>query len=354
MFIACLVVLLGIACVDIQGPEREALSPSEIFSQVKINSSAIMIAKGDSHSIAVGVYAMSGSSIPIDPDSIQWSSSDAQTVRVSSTGTIYGLKVSSSPVQVIVSYKHKYVTKSDTANVYVTDSVIDANAIRLVSLDSNRVGFLGALLPRVRVDLYKGTERVEYGALAIPVQVDQPASELMDITGGPDNDPVYLITNFRSLIGKFWVRASLNLYGNEVSDSIPFTGLYPGARGVLVSALPAEQVASTTILDTLPLNLYQPCSVITITNQSADTIDVVFSDSTASSVHCAGAPSLLIFPFPYLGSFIGGNILSLPPSYVAQRQSATRGIIVYRIRKSSTKEFLPYFTGHYKQLEPDE
>ncbi len=343
-------------CVDIEGPEMEPLAPDQILSRVRFSSSAAMIAEGDSLKVGLSIYAMNGEVIPFNRDSVTWSSSESKVVGVSPDGTIHALKVSDGPILVTATYNYKYVTKSDTVSIYVTNETIDANEIRLISIDSNRVGQNNPFGdPRVRVDLYKNGNLVQAGAL-VPVEVDLPAGSTVDKTGGPNGELVHRINNFKSLTGKFMVRSSINMYGNEIGDSLEFKGLYNAQNMFNISQLEPSQVLSKTLLDTLPLMLYQTCYFSQFWNSSQDTIDIVFSDSTASSTSCAPSlkPSLIIawFSSNVYGQFIGGNIISMPPSSVASRQSNTQGTVVYKVRKSSTKEYLPFFTGHFKQVEP--
>jgi hypothetical protein len=239
--------------------------------------------------------------------------------------------------------------------VYVTDGIIDANEIKLVALDSTRVGGMGDVSgkPRVRIDLYKDGALVRKGAL-IPLQVDAPATASADIQGGPDREPVYRIINQKLLLGKFWIRSSLNLYGNEVSDSVSFTGLYGDAASFIsVTTIPPNAVISPPILDTIPLKTYQLCAGATILNMSSDSIDVIFSDSTASSTGCApGNGAMLAFPpFSSYGEHIGGHVLNIPPMSVALRRSNTSGVISYTVRKSATKEPIPFFVSHWRQRD---
>lgn len=350
-----LVLLLGAACVDIQGPEMEVLAPSDVLAEIKIRSSAIMIAKGDSHQIGFDLIAMNEDTIPVDWKSIKWISSESQIVSVDSTGLVRGLEVSDGPILVATEYHHKYVTKVDTVRIYVTDGRIDADQIRLVALDSTRVGGFGVYgTPRVRVDLFKGGTLVEKGAL-IPIQVDAPAVADVDGEGGPSMEPVYRIRNEKYLIGKFWVRASLNLYGNEVNDSLSFTGLYNDLPIPAIGAvdIPPNYSEPIPVLDTLPLHLYQLCAAQLILNVSSEPVDIVFSDSTASATGCLLGPpdALNSFGLPVHGEIIGGNVINMPPFSIAFRKSNTPGVISFRIRKSATKEYIPWFIGHIKQVD---
>lgn len=340
------------ACVDIQGPEMGVFPDEDILAWIRIRSDAIMIAKGDSHKIGFDIVSVTKDSIPFDSQKIKWSTEEAQVVSVSSDGVIYGRDTSEGPVRIHVSYEHNHVTKYDTVSVYVTDGIIDANSLRLITLDSARIGASAVKAPRVRIDLYKDGGLVEKGAI-IPVKVDEPAVASMDPTGGPDGEAVYRISNDNFLIGTFWIRASLNLYGSEVSDSVQFTGLYGSfitPLGFISDVSPGQQVP---LLDTIPLGQYQLCALYGILNFSSDTVDIVFSDSTASSSGCeAGDISLVeIFGLPTHGIFIGGNVNNMPPYTMAVRRSNTADRIVWSARNSTTKKPIPEFTSHFRQVD---
>lgn len=344
-----------VACVDIEGPSRESMGPSDVLAQIKIRSEAIMIAKGDSHRIDFDLIAMNEDAIEYDKAHIKWSTLESQTVPITSDGVIYGREISRAPIRIIASYEHRNVTKLDTVSVYVTDGRIDANEIRFTSIDSNRIGAHPLTgYPRVRVDLYKDGLLVEKGSL-IPIQVDPPVTVTADPTGGPDAEPVYRVNNDRLLIGNFLVRASLNLYGNVVTDSLSFTGLYGSmvAPIIVVGDLPEGYNAPLPLLDTIPMRTAQLCSNQFILNMGTVEFDVLFSDSTESSTSCgalpAGASGLL--GFPGYGEFIGGNVLRIPPGKAAIRKSRTDGVISYSVRYSSTQEIIPWFIGRRKQID---
>lgn len=349
-----LLLLLSVAsCVDIQGPEMEALRPDDTFDEIRIRSRAIMIAKGDSHTIGFDLVAMDESLIPFNPKAIKWTSSEARVVSVSATGTIRANEISNGPIPIAVQYVHKYVTRVDTVKVYVTEDRIDANGVKLISLDSNRIGGSGLQgVPRVRVDLYKDGQEKEKGVL-IPIDVDPPIEVKTNLVGGPDSKPVYEIYNPKFLVGKFWIRASLNLYGNEVTDSISFTGLYNDFLSVSAGDLPANYPVPIPILDTIPIRFSQLCSAHVIVNLSSSPIDVAFSDSTAGSTGCEPGSDAFIrrLGLPVHGIFIGGNVLSMPPRSTAIRKSNTAGVVSYRIRNSNTKEYIPWFTNHIRQID---
>lgn len=354
----CSILIAAVSgCVDVGGPEMPPLASNDILAEISVRSRAIMIAQGDSHQIQFDLIAMNEGVIPYNIDNITWVSQDPLIVSVNEHGVLYGADITDDPVQVTVSYNHNYVTKFDTVSIYVTNGRIDANEIRLIAIDSTRVGGSGMFgNPRVRVDLYKNGSLVRKGAL-IPITVEEPAEAIVDGFGGPDREPVYRITNMRYLIGKFWVRSSLNLYGNEVNDSLSFTGLNNDFINPAIGIWPVADPLNppVTVLDTMPLNLYQLCAMQMIMNLSMDAVDIVYSDSAASPTGCDPVPESQLdsmnLGFPRYGQFIGGNVLNMPPYSLAFRKSSTAGIVSYRVRKSATGEYLPTFTNHLKQAD---
>lgn len=352
-----LIFLITASCVDIKGPNVGNVPPEDLLATARLKSSAVMITKGDSHKLQLDLISMSGDTIPLEPENAVWTSSDARVVSVNTNGTIYGVAISASAIRVIVSYNHGYVTKLDTVSVYVTADRIDANQIKLISLDSNRTGGLGAFgMPRVRVDLYKNDTLVQKGSL-IPIQVDAPATAVVALTDGPNGEPVYRIKNDKLKLGKLWVRGSLNLYGNEVNDSIEFTGLGDDMIPLSIYEFPDPDIE--TLLDTVIVREYQVCGVLMILNYSQTyNVDILFSDSTSAEPPCdvgdgAGAYGSFYEMSGYtnMGVFTSGNIVNLAPSSFAVRKTRTSGVITYTTRRSGTNQIIPFLKGHYKQFD---
>lgn len=343
-----LLVLALNACSGFDGPEMADIGPHEILAEVRLRSKAIMIAKGDSLKIGFNLVAMDGSEITYDPTKIQWTSSQGVTVSVSSSGVILARQVSATPIKVMVKYVHNYVTRADTVDVFVTDGQFDVDELRLVSLDSNRVGGSGYGIPRVRVDLYRNGVLTKVES-TIPIAVDPPIKATLNKQGGPDKEPVYMIDNSKIMVGTFWIRASLNLYGNEVNDSLKFTGLYSSLSGGTVYSDHPEQIP---VLDTTNVGLYQLCTIHLLMNFSNETVDWLYSDSLASETGCSPDLKNTFASFGlWHGEFIGGNVLNVPPGGIAVRRSNTSGIIVATVRNSITKAVLPWYTYHVRQLD---
>lgn len=337
-------VLIVQACVDIQGPAPQPLPTNQVISELQIGSSAAMIEVGDTVQLTVRAVAMDESEIAVDPSMIRWGSSDSSQVYVDSLGRVIGKVQSTIPVTISAAYRHVLTTKFDTVQVYVTENRINATSVRIVVLDSNRVGANPLFgYPRIRTDLYRGDTLVLVGA-QIPISATQPVVLIGAPNGGPDGEPVYFVSNDKSRLGKFWITTSVNLYGNEVRDSIEFTGTYPIiAPAIQVVTGQAGGIQPDTLAPDEPIQNVAPCGIVVIFSLAMVPIDIVFSDSTASSVGCdpIAPESLLGFGFPVHGDFIGGNVMTMPPFSVAVRRSNTTGTISYYVRDAITKERLP-------------
>lgn len=355
-----------IGCVDIEGPVREPAGPKDILSRVDVGVSSVYMESGTTFKLDFAAISMSGDTIPINEDSIQWSSADGSTVSIRNDGLITGLKESDGGVRLISKLTYRYVTRSDTIQVFVTDEKIDADRLKLVYLDSGRSDmnpFYGR--NRVRVDLYRGDSVIVQGS-TLPVEIEKPSTLTLNPTGGISKEPVYTIST-GSQIGKFWIKSSVNLYGITLKDSLEYTGLHMGyGTGLTLRQADSNSFNTPTNLDTIPLRIYQPCTFVVLGNVSNDSIDIVFSDSTAPSTDCEVKPihgmvSLAAsFPFIYgvpaiftAPGIIGGNVVGLPPNTFISRQSRTVGVISYRIRNSRTKQYYPYLTSHLKQVAQD-
>lgn len=347
--------LLG--CSSFDGPRYEDVPSSDVLAELRLSARAAYVAKGDSLELKVELVAADGSIIPYDSTSAKWTSSFGAAVPVINRGVVFGYEITESPVSVVLQYKHNYITKSDTVLVYVTDLKQAANELRLVSLDSTRVGGAAFGVPRVRVDLYKDGIISTEGSL-IPVFVKSPIEAVVNLTGGPNGKPVYSIRNPKYQIGTFWIHSSVNLYGNIIKDSLKFTGLYPDiAGGATLANYNPDNPPAPVDLDAALLKNGQICTIHILLNFSTkDTIDWVFSDSTASQSGCSPDLSNLgsKFGLASLPEVIGSNVLNVPPFHAVIRRSRTEGVIVGMARISKTKQPLPWTKYHVNQINVED
>lgn len=349
-------------CVDIQGPAPESLAASDILSEFKLSTDAIMMSMSDTLFLQGSAVSMDASERVVNPRDILWRSSDSGQVYVDTLGRVTARRSSEVPVVITGSYNLSGTTKSDQVSVYVTPTRIQATSVRLISLDSSFVGasFHGIGTPHIRVDLYQDDTVVLQGA-QIPVTVPAPAAVAFTPMGGLSQEPVYVVSNNNGYLGPFWVRASVSLYGVKVQDSILFNGKYPASTQIPIASDGMGGVMPSEMLPDDPTPNLQPCGWIFIVVFQADRlVDVVFSDSTVDTDECTPIPNELLsssrFGLPISGNVTGGNVTSVIRSGIFPtlwiRRSNTIGEITYYLRDAVTKERLPV-SGRYRQLVVD-
>lgn len=355
--LALATLISAVACVDINEPTAPVLSDSEILSQLRMSTQSVMIQTGDSLRVSVVAIAMDGSEIQIgDPQEVIWTSEDSEQVRIDSNGYIHAVRPSATPVNVVASYKYHRTTKADTIPVYVTDDRFDVTQIRLVALDSVRVGPASSygtyVLPRVRIDVYEG-ETLRIKGARLHIEVRSPIQLILSPSGGDDSEDVYHVMNERPFVGNFIIRSSGNVYGNEISDSLEFTGLYPMVManpfGIHYDAV-AEKFAHLFEHEYTPY--VQPCGIVTVLAFEVPVpIDIVFSDS----LNTGGCD--LAMDIDEWGGYpdaVDGNIYDLPANSFAVgfRKTSTVGKVTWYARNANTKEPLN-LSGSYISRIPE-
>lgn len=370
--IICLsLISITLSCVDIQGPTPQQFAPNEILSQVLFSTRAVMMNISDTLSLSVRAIYMDGSQSLVPADSVKWRSQDSAQVYIDRNGVITALKESSTPVGVIASYIRSGTTKSDTIPVYVTETRLSADGIRLVSIDSTNVGAsppVEAWNPRIRIDLYKGQTLVVKGA-RIPLSIPSPMVATYLSTGGPDGEPVYAIVNNRGYLGPLWIKGSVMLYGSEVKDSVLYKGVYPASGvGIAVQSNDNGEILPATMLPDDPVLSMQPCGwvFIALMGRPGRNLDIVFSDSLSSADGCSDIPVTTLNQFRWFGivpifdHIVGGNLYNVtihgplessPFSdfRIWLRRSSSVGEIHYFVRDAITGDSIPV-SGRFRQI----
>lgn len=349
-----------LGCVDIEGPVPPTVAASDVFSEFRFTTDAMMIKPGDTLQLSLVAVSAAGSPIPLDPAKIRWISGDSVRLPIDTAGRVTPTGQIASSVSVQAVYSHGSSTRKANMTVYVTTAELSANSLKLVALDSTRIG-AGMVavgprdtipLPRVRVDLYHGETRIHTN-VKLPVIVPAPYVATYIVNGGPEGEPVYTITNGGSGIGKFWMKSSINLHGVEIRDSLEFTGTYPVKVGEWTIIEDAHgNLSSTSSMSENSRLAQQPCAFMRILGLANRPVEIVFSDSLAPPDACdpmvESVRKVLRFPFYGWMEVEGGNLI-LPPLTVAVRRSSTRGEISWFLRDPITKERLP-FSGKYSSI----
>lgn len=347
------------ACMEMKGPVVEFEPLSNIISEFEVSTKAAMMSIGDTLSVDVSAVSVEGGMLSVDRSHVKWISKDSASVYVDTLGRIIARKQTERAIDVIASYTHGMATLYDTISVNVTVTRIDATSIRLVSLDSARIGAFPVFgFPRIRVDLYNGDTLVTRGA-EVPVIVPPPVVISYNRVGVDGSGPVYIVNNNKGFLGEFWAIVSLNLYGTEVIDSVMFKGDYAaGASSILLIQESANGEVQTSLWpdDRRPWNM-QPCGFVRVWSllKNRD-IDVVFTDSLSGSLGCEPvADSILRSKTgdgPTLFNVIGGNVLNVPPGGYVWRRSNTKGQFDMYIRDAVTKERFPVLR-RYNHIEKE-
>lgn len=373
----CISIFL-VGCSDIEAPQVGAVPPNEIMSQVRISTNSVVMQIGDSLQLSVTATSAAGTDLDITrADYITWSSSNGDVVRIdSSSGLIRGIDTTAGvSVNVSVTMKYAMVTKRHTIPVYVTTDRIEVSEVKLIALDSSRVPYgdgntvgvsgTGLTPPRIRLEAYDNGMPV---TVSNALTLDAPTGARFTF----DRDAqVYLVTAGSRNIGKFMVRLSGNLYGNEVSDSLEFESIYKPSYLLPNFDFSWEWVEDpqsvwghVQIADSVWIlsgfwepsrAVLQKCAVIVVVGTQLDAVtedlrpgfrypplDIVFDDS-ASISDCESSPDIDTSRFEQA---LGGNIYNWSRHDKGViRKSSTVGEVKWHIRDAVTKEVL--INGRY-------
>lgn len=347
------IVLFGTACADIQGPGQEEIPAEQVLSFVTASTPSIVMQLGDSLQLGLSATSIVETEIPIlNPEEITWSSADPEQVEVDSTGMVRARRLTVSNVNVIASWQHNTITKSDTVPVIVTADRYDITSIRLVVVDSNKVGG-GPLIgvpPRVRIDGMVGSD-VAFEGIYMHVSVPKQINIAFGRSLGDAGEDVFLIDNPNYWTGKFNVVAAGTVYGVPVADSVEWTALHVFVfQTSLGENLETGDVSDFYYSDDLgPLSIFQQaCGLYVIMNLSSQPVDIIWDDSTAAS-DCGpdlnGLESLIV----------EGNKHNLGQyEMVAWKFSEIGKKHTWRARLAGSEVFLPRATGSLEVRLPAE
>ncbi len=355
-------------CSDIESPTVDSVLPKDILHEVRVSTSSVRMKLGDSLKLDPLMFAVDGTQLDVaNIDQITWSSSNSENVTVDSSGLIIGWKVSASPINITVSVKYNLVTKTHRIPVYVTSEQLDITSIKLVALDSQKITsrtFPGVnslrRYPRVRIDLYQEDSIVQSG-LNLPLTVP-PGVTLQYIPA----ERVFYVFRTDGVTGKFNIKLSGNMYGNEVGDSLEFISLYSaysrhsqvGYKATFFEdvnspfglGISIDSSAWYDAIDRSISYIMQPCAIIIfdvygrelfdfvplLYNQmfSYPKIDIVFDDSANVSDCNSSNPDMST----YEPEVIGGNVYGWSPFKKVIRKSSTIGEVNWYMRDAETKE----------------
>lgn len=353
------IVLIASGCMNDKEPTAPVIDASNAFASLNFTTNVAYVQQGDTLPLSLIATAIDGSTIPINTDSIHWVSADSSLVHVDTLGRIIGRGLTQLPVEVVARYTHAFTTRTDTINVYVTLDGFRATQVKITVLDSTRVGAdADANSPRLRVDLIDDNGEVR-NPDALPIFKPESIFLTYSPIGGPLGEPVYFVKSIGTYFGRFWIKASFNLYGVEVRDSVEFTGLHR-YKLVTITAIEApDGTISASGMDSTGRITVQSCGRVGFLLVLSRPVDVVFSDSLAPSDGCdplseSALSDISYYGEVYKGDSIGGNLLNLQPVGYSfyYRRSNTKGQISWYIRDAITKEPLS-IGGKFQVIDVD-
>jgi hypothetical protein len=329
-----------VGCSAMEGPEFKSVSPETVLSFVEINEGAAMMQVGDTLDLTLIAKAVDNTEITLDTSHTVWSSEEPTIVSVTQEGRVIAHTASSVATNVSVEVRYGLVTRRTSIPITVTTDRIAATGSRLILLDSNKVGLSANAifgLPRIRLDLYQG-DVLTYRGVRTPMEAPEGVTLLYTTSADTAVGNHYQVRPGITMpYGPFWIKARVNLYGMQVSDSVQFIGGYATSAAIgLVPATGGAIAGNKSPFD--PPAILQPCANMVISSALPQPVDIVFSDSAAGEEGCAPFPQVVT---PAIRQ-IGGNMLNVARGVAVARKSSTRGEIRVWLRDAVTKDSLPY------------
>lgn len=351
------------SCINFSGPTTSTVDSEKILAEVKLSVEAVVMQKGDTLVLPVIATSMHNTEIDLNiAEKITWTSSGPAFVEVDSSGRIIAHQSHQNPVNLTVSVTMNEVTKTHRVPVYVTDDRLDATEIRILSLDSTRIGGFAPDSNRIRIDLYRDNTPLRKG---IRLPLYHPSGIVLRALLS-DMTYTYSVRNNLNYIGDFYIRVTANVYGNDLRDSILYTGLYPLRTQVVTMGFPltiipippasfrieydSSRIRGISVHETT--QVIQPCGIISFQGLSGASapdraVDIVFDDSAKNSTECDN------LGYMEYDDVRGGNIINwIPGSQAIARRSATVGVVNWYVRDAITKEPLD-ISGAYIAKIPE-
>lgn len=351
-----------ISCVNFNGPKDKVIDPAQVLAEVKWSAEAVIMQEGSMLELPVHVISMVGTEIDLESiEKLIYLSSGPSFADVDSNGSILAYQSSPNPVNITISATVGDVVKSHRIPVYVTENTLDVTGVKVISLDSTRIGGFAPDSNRIRIDLYRDGSPVVEG-VRLPLR--HPSAIIAQIATS-NMQYVYRIRNNTHYIGDFYISVDANIYGRNMRDSLKYTGLYPfrspdvtslGFTSQVVFVPPGSftfEYDSSRIRGTVfqTMKVVQPCAIISFQGRSGalapDTpVDIVFDDSL-NSVECAP------LGLTEYDDVRGGNIINwVPNSKTIARRSSTIGVVNWYVRDAITKKPLD-ISGAYMAKVPE-
>jgi len=322
---AAMIALFG--CGDSVGPRAPQLAGADLPKRVSLAHEYAIMAVGET--LDLGFQLLSVEDTPLhvtNPGDLVWTTSDPTIATVDARGVVLAAGASSpqSYVTIKVSAVYNGVTRSRSAYIHVTTG---RNAIRRIKLvatgDSARTSYVASFFqPTSGVSVYAlDSTGARIGPARAALFTKLPRQEDLTLTYyGPSGELFgtghYLMSSL--VIGDYWLYAASNIYGTQMTDSMKFTGLYPGKVTVDITS---DSVLGLSSLYDGHDAMIQSCALIAFENRSSTPVDVTFDDPERTAICAAGDTT--------------GNIDAIPTGQTRTRKVRQVGTTRWSVRPSA-------------------
>ncbi len=280
------VVSLAIAltsCADPSGPLPPTLKPSQILTSISLNIESAIAAVGDSLDFQVKAVSLSGDTLPITGNSLEWGVSDASVMRIDQNGRAHMLKASGgNVVSPWVRWTSNGITRTGAAYIVITQ-----NRDPVTNLEIRPKGdSVRTALPETGICcgvsiIARNATGDSLGLIRAPLLGDQEGLTISYF--GPAGVTLglgqYLVGTRK--VGPFWLYTEALVYGTMLRDSIQMMGLYPLNAAVTIKADPTT--AEISSVSNGYSKVIQPCGSILFINQLIQPVEIIFDDTSKVS-----------------------------------------------------------------------
>ncbi len=339
LFFMAAVSLLSGACVDSSIPDVIAPTQDELLVRLKADNKAFLVAVGDTFRVSLNAYNAKNEVMDMAKrDSLIFVSSNASKVTVDNSGLLTAVEgTNGQTISVKISFSTRSVTKTEEVLVVVVPARVDVESISIRANDSTQLGSGGFARARVFVSAHDATGQKILNVRA-PVYFDHglPPNTgffvLLNSAYVPaDTSYRYDIINSTGVLDEVWLYSTVNAFGKILKDSIKFKGLYPSASQVTIDQDP--ELGFLTSTQSGQEFLVQPCALISFTNSSQQTLDVIFDNPSDANGCVTGDET--------------GNIISLAQGGMTIRKFKNTGTITWVVHQSGGPAVTPSVSGKF-------
>lgn len=280
LLMGALALILLSACIDPHA-KPPVVDQDLLLHSLRFPYNHIYMAVGDTAIPEVYAIGVKADTLPFSRNDLQWSTTAGQ-LSIDSLGRIVALMPMMGG-RIIVSLDVEGAQRRDTAYVYIYDSKLDVGSVKITPLDSAKRGLsydnlFDLSMMDIRVWTADGLPLNE-----IVIEPKLQSSKPMGLSGiFPFGGGMYGVFP-GSAIGPIWVKKSGWFFGQHLSDSALFVGLYPAQITITISKV----VVTNALMFEAPVTWIQPCGKVEFTNNSDVDLEIEFESET-SGIMCGG------------------------------------------------------------------